>query len=172
MALRQFVMVLAEAPTVQQVGMLFTRVDDLTVGVDDTGRAEVAFDRDGPTMVDAIVSAVRDLDVVGLVATEVCPDDDLVTAATVAERLDRPVDAVRRWATGVTGPGGFPPPVDWAYENPCYRWSEVIPWLRRHVNVEPPNVGPTLTAVNLALQLRALAPQVERIGAIRSLIVA
>jgi hypothetical protein len=171
MTLRQFVLVLDEVGD-QRLAALFGRCDDVTVSVVD-GRIEAAFDRDAPSLVDAIVSGVRDLDIVGLNAVEAEPDDDLVTISTVAERLVRNPAAVERWMSGEVGPGGFPAPVDWATPvdvQPCYSWSQVAPWLARNIGYLEPDVMPSYMAVNLALRLRALAPHVERIAAVRSLI--
>ena len=53
-----------------------------------------------------------------------------------------------------------------------YRWSAVSAMLGEGpgVALTDAGTGSTLTAVNLALRLRALAPRVERIRTIRSLI--
>jgi len=171
MSLRQFVLVLDEVSD-QRLAALFGRCDDVTVSVVD-GRIEAAFDRDAPSLVDAIVSGVRDLDIVGLNAVEAAPDDDMVTLTTVAERMARDPAAVERWVTGDVGPGGFPAPVAWALPEglqPCFWWSQVEPWLAMNIGHLPPDAVPAYQAVNLALRLRELAPRVDRIAAVRSLI--
>lgn len=171
MALRQFVFVVLDEPTDGQVTELFVRADDLTIEFHaSVGRASVAFDRDAPTAVDAIVSAVRDLDGAGLTIAEVTEDDDLVTVATIAERTGRSPEAIGLMVSGATGPGGFPAPVDRAATERCFRWREVAPWLSTHQGYEVPNADPAIEAVNLGLRLRALAPRVERIGVLRSLL--
>jgi hypothetical protein len=171
MALRQFVLVVDEVSDVR-LRALFGRCDDVTVSVVD-GRIEAAFDRDAPSLLDGVVSGVRDLDAAGLVAVRAGPDEDPVTVATIAERMGRNPAAVLRWATGDVGPGGFPPPVDrtvLAGVEPCYPWRAVAPWLARHLGYAEPAVAPAFEAVNHALRLRELAPLVERIAAVRSLI--
>ncbi len=56
------------------------------------------------------------------------------------------------------------------WRGPCYLWSEVAPWLRRHFEYEAPDDTVALRAVNLVLALRAMAPNVERLSALRSLL--
>lgn len=171
MMLRQFVLVLDEVSD-QRLAALFGRCDDVTVSVVD-GRIEAAFDRDAPSLVDAIVSGVRDLDIVGLNAVEAAPDDDVVTISIMAERVVRSPATVERWLAGDIGPGGFPAPLDWSVQaglQPCYAWSQVAPWMARNVGYAEPDTLPAYQAVNLALRLRELAPRVDRIAAVRSLI--
>lgn len=129
----------------------------------------VNFDRDAPTLIDGVVSAVRDLDAVGLRAAGV-RDDGLVTVHTIAERVGRSPEAVRLWVVGRAGAGSFPEPVDTRSGTAYYRWSDVVTWLRERMGVAAADPDPTLAAVNLALQLRALAPRVARMAAIRALI--
>jgi hypothetical protein len=173
MALQQFVLLVDRSPGVDQLAELLARCGDLTV---ERGRAgggaEIAFDRDAPTLVDAIVSGVRDLEAVGLAAGRVRDDDDLVTLAVVAARIGRSREAVRLWSLGRTGPGGFPSPVDTGPGAAFYRWSQVAPWLRERMGFAVPDPEPVLAAVNLALQLRAIAPRVSRMDAVRSLLAA
>jgi hypothetical protein len=52
----------------------------------------------------------------------------------------------------------------------CYSWGQVTPWLARNIGFAEPEEVPAYQAVNLALRLRALAPRVDRIAAVRSLI--
>ena len=171
MRLRQFRFSVAVPPTDDQVELLLDRADDASVEVIPNESAVwVAFDREGPTLVDAIVSAVRDLDVVGIVPIEVAEDDDVVSLAVVAQRIGRRPDAVRRWAAGETGPGGFPAAVISHPQPVGYRWSEVSPWLTLHYGVPVVDPADTLTAINLALRLRSMIPRIERMSAIRALL--
>jgi hypothetical protein len=77
---------------------------------------------------------------------------------------------VRLWSIGRTGPGGFPPPVDGRLSTAFYRWSQVAPWVRDRMGLPVRDPEPVLAAINLALQLRAMAPRVSRMDAIRSLL--
>jgi hypothetical protein len=134
--------------------------------------ALITFDRAAPTLIDAILTAVRDLDAVGLFAARVRDDDDLVTLAVIAQRVGRSREAVRLWSIGRTGPGGFPAPIDIGASVAYYRWSQVAPWLRERMKMPVPDPEPVLAAVNLALQLRAMAPRVSRMDVVRALIAA
>jgi hypothetical protein len=166
---QQFGLLVERPPDDEQADGMFAHFADLCIEVG-RGTARVLFDRRAPTLGDAIVSAVRDLDRVGLVVLAASEDDDLVTLAVVAARLGLPLDIVQRWAVGIAGPGGFPAPVQPDAVRKCFRWSAVGAWLRAHYRFQEPDASLTFVAVNLALRLRALAPQVDRIELIRALL--
>lgn len=152
---------------------LFERCGDFAIeGHRGRDPVTITFERDAPSLIDAVLSAVRDLDAVGLAATRIQDDADLVTLAVIADRVGRSREAVRLWSVGRTGPGGFPRPVNSKISTSLYRWSEVVPWLRERMGMPIPDAEPTLAAVNLALQLRAMAPRVSRMDVIRALIAA
>jgi hypothetical protein len=135
--------------------------------------ALLRFDREAPTLVDAILGAVRDVETVGLAVSRVDDDEDMVTLAVVASRIGRSREAVRLWSVGRTGPGGFPTPVTGLHPSiTLYRWSQIAPWLRERMGMPVPDPEPLIAAVNLALQLRALAPRISRMDVIRALIAA
>lgn len=124
--------------------------------------AWVAFDRVAPTLIDPVVSGVRDLDAAGLGIGAAIADDPLVTAETIAERLGRPVATVRSWS--------LPEPVGAHPRRPVYDWPEVAEWLARRGVYSPPDDEATLEAVTLALRLRELGPRLERMTPLRSLL--
>ena len=166
--LRQFRLTVAGPLDDERVDLLFDRADDLSVEVVPAdGLAWVAFDRAAPTLVDAVVSGVRDLDVAGVGIDRALVDDPLVTLEVIAARIGRPVEVVRGW----TG-GGFPAPVRDHPRRPVYQWADVSAWLDRHRAPVPPggDAEVTLEAVTLALRLRELAPRLERMPPIRSLL--
>jgi len=172
-AIQQFALLVAELPTKDQMRGLFERCADLTVEQDPRrGTTVVSFDRYAPSLVDAIVSAVRDVESVGLVPVRVRDDEDLVTLGEIADRVGRSREAVRLWSLGRTGPGGFPPPVYGGLSTAFYRWSQVAPWIRDRMGLAVTDPEPILAAVNLALQLRVLAPRVSRMDAVRALLAA
>jgi hypothetical protein len=151
---------------------LFGWCDDVAVEHDAVRRrTRIRFDRVAPSLVDAVVSGVRDLDRAGLPARVVVPDDDLVTGPGVAARLGRSRPA------GMPALAGGPQPVWQCAGHSLYRWSQVTAWLRLTGDAPGPGPrpqavtgGPVLDAVNLALRLRAMSPRVERMAAILSLI--
>jgi hypothetical protein len=171
--LQQFVLGIDPDTDRGQLEALLQRCGDASVRKEPRRQTlEVMFDREAPSLVDAIVSAVRDLEAVGIPAGRIRDDDDLVTLAEIAERVGRSREAVRLWSIGRTGPGGFPAPLDMGISTAFYRWSQVAPWVRDRMGITVHDPEPVLAAVNLALQLRALAPRVSRMDAIRSLLAA
>jgi hypothetical protein len=173
MTLQQFGLVVDQQVDKAAQQALLDRCGDVVIElVPDRPGVLISFDRDAPSLIDAILSAVRDLDAIGLPAARVRDDDDLVTLAVIAERVGRSREAVRLWSVGRTGPGGFPSPVDSGLSVAYYRWSQVAPWLRDRMGMPVPDPEPILAAVNLALQLRAMAPRVSRMDAVRALIAA
>ncbi|GAA2352275.1 hypothetical protein [Dactylosporangium salmoneum] len=178
--LRQFRLMVAGGLPDAAADALFDRADDLCVEVGtvpaapefdglpcalpaaDGAVAWVAFDRMAPGLLDAVVSAVRDLDAAGLGAAAAVADDSLVTVETVAERLGRPAEVVRAWPL---------PGVVFAHpRRPVYDWAEVAEFLAGRAGYRPPDEEPTFTAVTLLLQVRALAPRLERMGPLRTLL--
>src|SRR5690349_11982643 len=131
--LRQFVLVVVGEPTEEQVELLLSGSDDACIETDPpSGEAWITFDREAPSLVDAIVTGVRDLRCAGLEPSWVRADDDVVSLGVIAQRISRSETVVRGWAEGDTGPGGFPAPVAAHPRRPCYSWQEVVPWLRVH----------------------------------------
>src|SRR5512139_3293083 len=103
-----FTVVLDRPPTDEELDTLFTiGADDAMFGMQ--GSMPVAeFDREAPTLAEAIASAVRSLETAGVTPVRVL-DQDLLTLADVADRIGQSRESVRRYATGARGPGGFPP---------------------------------------------------------------
>jgi hypothetical protein len=169
-----FALLLEGLPSIEQIEALFVQSPDIVVERDPTRQTvEITIIRQAPSLIDAIVSAVREVESVGLVAARIGGHDtDLVTLGGIAERVGRTREAVRLWETGRTGPGGFPAPVDTGASTKYYRWSQVVPWLRERMSLPLADPDPIISAANLALQLRALAPRVSRMDAVRSLLAA
>lgn len=170
MPVHTFTLVLDRQPTDEELSQLFDAgCDDVTFGVED-GFPVADFDRRAPMAADAIASAVRDLDKVGITARRLL-DQDLLTLADIADRIGRSREAVRRYATGERGPGGFPPPVNPAREGTVfYRWSEVAPWLRQHLDLELPKIDLVFVVANLVLQTRLHRDQVPHMSALTDLL--
>jgi hypothetical protein len=128
--------------------VLLARCADAAVEHDPAAREVRAhFDRAGPSLVEAVVSALRDVDASGLTPAQVVPDDDLMTLAAVAARLG----TSRRVAEALLRDG--PPPLWHCAGEPVYRWPEVAPRLRADSESASERI---LTAANLALRLRTL----------------
>jgi predicted DNA-binding transcriptional regulator AlpA len=87
-----------------------------------------AFDRDAPSLLDAVVSAIAAVESVdGLEVLHVDPDE-LVWASEIAQRTGRSRQSIDMLIRGQRGPGSFPVPVSHATRNPLWRWSEVETW--------------------------------------------
>jgi predicted transcriptional regulator len=115
---------------VERLGDVLTAADgiDGTVQADHRG-GRVMFSRDAEDAVQAIVSAVRDVEAAGMNVTGVI--EDRVTAAEIAENAKVTQAAVRYWITGERGPGNFPAPVVPRERASLYSWAEVAAWLAR-----------------------------------------
>jgi len=106
--------------------------DDAAVETGPLG-ARIDFDREAPSLAEAIASAVRDIEKVpGLRAIGVVCDN-MVTLRDIAERSGVDREAVRLWATGQRGPGGFPPPtlITTGGEK-VWDWQQIVPWIEQH----------------------------------------
>jgi hypothetical protein len=120
-------------------------------------------------LVEALVTAVRDVEAIGLRAVRV-GERDWVTLGEVAERVGRSREIVRLWAIGRHGPGRFPPPLNPGRSTSFYSWTEVARWLSRELGYQLPQADPALRAASLVLQLRALAPRVRRLDVVIALL--
>ncbi len=101
-------------------------------GIDATPQADhrggrVMFSREADDAIQAIVSAVRDVEAAGIKVTGVV--EDRVAAASIAEKAKVTTAAVRYWITGERGPGNFPAPVIPRERASLYSWAEVSAWL-------------------------------------------
>jgi hypothetical protein len=166
----QFTLIVASVPTAAQVHALMALDDGPRVERNRReGIGRVRFRRAGPCLAAAIVSAVRDVEALGLRPVRLV-DHDWVTLADVAERIGRSREAVRLWSIGRVGPGGFPPPLNPGRETLFFSWAEVAPWLRERMGLPVPEPVLALTVTNLTLQLRALADRVPRMDLFLSLL--
>ena len=107
----------------------------------------------GPTAAGALHTLVTGLAARGVGVARL-DTDDWVTLADIAGRTGYTREAVRLWARGRAGPGGFPAPLNPGRRTLFYSWAEVAPWLPRRVGAA---TGPTdLAAAGVALHLRRL----------------
>jgi hypothetical protein len=167
-----FTVVLDRRPTDEELAALFEAgCDDASFG-SAHGLAVAGFDREAPALADAIASAVRAVESVGLLGLRVL-DEDLLTLADIADRIGQSRESVRRYSTGDRGPGTFPPPVNPAREGTVfYRWSEVAPWVRMHLGLDIPDIDPALVVANLVLQARQHRSRVTHMSALSDLLAA
>ena len=128
--------------------------DDATVGRID-GIQYVDFNRDAPSLAEAIISAVRAIEQVeGAHVTRIA-DAGLVSMADIAKRTGRTRESVRLLVTGARGPGGFPAPVtDPRSRYRLWRWPDVMQWFSETLGETATVDDHLLTAINASLELR------------------
>src|SRR5260370_4141726 len=100
------------------------------IGVEGPNPALAHLAIDAATLPTAIITAVRQIERLGIAVTGV-QSSDLVSLKDIAARTGRSYESVRKLAHGQRGPGGFPAPLStgqWA----LYSWAEVSAWLARH----------------------------------------
>ncbi|THV40524.1 hypothetical protein [Glycomyces buryatensis] len=116
--------------------------DDALVSFDPVAGGEgwATFNREAPSAVQAVVSAIRQGRKAGVELLGVA--EDLVAISQIAERTNRTVAAVDHWVTGRRGPGGFPEPRVPRPRVSLYSWAEVSIWLEEHnlAEVSPADV--------------------------------
>lgn len=80
---------------------------DSTVGFR-TGRMFITFSREGASLKDAVISAIKDVRKANVGATVTRVDQcDLVTQAEIARRIGRTRQLVNQYISGERGPGAF-----------------------------------------------------------------
>jgi hypothetical protein len=154
MNLHQFVLILDRPPGEADATAVASQHHDLYLA---PGHRDITVQRRAPTLAEAIVSAIHDLEALNLKPVRVY-DTDWVTLAHIADRIERSRENVRLWSIGRYGPGGFPPPLNPGRDTKFYSWTEVALWLRAHLDLDVPPPEPTLLVANLLLQARRLAP--------------
>jgi hypothetical protein len=139
---------------------------DMTFQGDETGPASADVHREAPSLVAAILSAIRDIErVPGLHVREV-ENPDLVGVADLAWRLNRTPESVRLLATGKRRKGGFPAPAARRRRGQLWRWIEVAAWANNHLGTnfdleEPARIAAVNTALAMRRDVKAL-PEPER----------
>jgi hypothetical protein len=129
----EFVFVLERVASDDDVDALFDAGCDDATPETRGGTSLLAFARVADHMSTAIVSALRDVESVGLRVASV-ESDDLVAVKEIAERTGRSAESVRLLAHGERGPGGFPAPMSaggWT----LYSWAQVARWFSESVGV-------------------------------------
>ena len=129
--------------------------DDALIGRAD-GIQYVEFDREAVGVLEAVLSAVADIERVAGVKVVRIADAGLVSMADIARRTGRTREGVRLLVTGARGPGGFPPPVtDPRSRYRLWRWSDVERWLAESLGEDAAAMEDhALAAINASLELR------------------
>lgn len=135
MSTYEFTLRLDREVTADEVEALYSVFDDGSIATG-PGTTEIEFAREAAGWADAIGSAVRDVESVpGLIVTG-AGQEDLVSIPGIARRAQRSREAVRLWATGQRGPGGFPA-AEW--QSPggerFWSWTKVARWIGENMNL-------------------------------------
>lgn len=131
--------------------------DDMTFQGDETGPGSADVHRDAPNLVDAILSAVSDIERVPGLTVHGVENQELVGLADIAWRLDRTAESIRLLASGRRR-SGFPSPVVRRRRGQLWHWSEVAEWANQHLDMHfDPHEADLIAAVNAALEVRRLA---------------
>jgi hypothetical protein len=107
--------------------------DDATLSLR-SGRIYLSFTRSAPSLREAILSAIQNVDSANAGVQVFRVDDcNLVTQADIARRIGRSRSLVNQYISGARGPGRFPAPVcGLSDETPLWQWCEVAYWLRQN----------------------------------------
>lgn len=122
----------------------------------------IGFDRAGENLLDLLLEAVGQVIEAGL--EPVAVEDELVTAADIAERTGRTRQSISMLISGERGPGGFPVPAAGHVRSPLWRWADVAGWMEA-VDGRPYHADERsriVAGVNGALSMRALARERPR----------
>ena len=147
--------------------------DDALVGRSH-GVQYLDFDREAPSLEDALLSAVADAEGLDDVEVVRIADAGLASMSDIAARTGRTRESIRLLIEGARGPGGFPPPAtDPRTRYRLWRWSEVSRWFEAQLGstLDEADDG-VFTAINAGLELRRHSGHVrpERRAALRELV--
>jgi predicted DNA-binding transcriptional regulator AlpA len=127
--------------------------DDAMVGLG-AGTGEITFDREAPSLLQAISTAIDDVERAGASVVRV-ESDSLVWASQIAERFNRTRQSIDMLIRGRRGPGGFPRPAAGTSRNPLWRSDEIEDWFARYCDYQPDTERSTVVgAINGALEAR------------------
>jgi hypothetical protein len=144
--------------TEERVSALFEAgCDDMTFQGDEEGRGSADVHRDAPNLVDAVLSAVTDIESVPGLTVRGVENQELVGLADIAWRLDRTAESIRLLAAGRRR-SGFPSPVVRRQRGQLWRWSDVAAWANDHLEAHfDPHESDLITAINATFEIRRLA---------------
>ena len=129
--------------------------DDALVG-QSHGVQYLDFDRDAPSLDDAVLSAISNVESIEGVEVVRIAGAGLVSMADIAASTGRTRESVRLLVEGERGAGSFPAPVnDPRSRYRLWRSSEVRRWFEAGYGASPGLDADALVAINAGLDLRA-----------------
>jgi hypothetical protein len=136
--------------------------DDATFGSRDSIQYG-DFDREAPSLAEAIRSAIGDVQAAVPEARVVRVEpEEFVSMKAVADRTGLTKEYVRLLAEGKRGPGGFPAVVRWVdAKTRLWMWSDVAEWFETRLGKHVTVTGEThaVAAFNGILEVRRHAPR-------------
>lgn len=125
---------------------------------------EIEFTREADSWVEAILSAVRDVESIPGLRVTGAGQEDLVSLLDIAHRARRSREAVRLWAAGKRGPGGFPTP---AWRSPSgerfWSWPDVAWWITEHLHLVVEVAPEPIRMADEVLKARQAVADAQRI---------
>jgi hypothetical protein len=121
----EFTLVLDREPTEAEEESIALRAPAI-LGVEGGNVALAHVDLEADRFTDALVTAVRQIEALGLSVVGL-RTNDLVSLKEIAQRTGRSYESVRLLAASRRGPGGFPAPIShepWG----LYSWTAVAMW--------------------------------------------
>lgn len=104
-------------------------LDDAAITAFD-GHPALDVDREAPTLLDAIASAVTQAESVADIHVVRVEGEELVSQADIADRTGRSRQAVNHWIKRDADSSGFPDPAyGTSTRSPLWRWTDVQAWL-------------------------------------------
>jgi hypothetical protein len=119
-------------------GLIDETMSDLlfVAGLDDAaitafdGHLALDVDREAPSLLDAIASAVNQAESVADIHVVRVEGEELVSQADIADRTGRSRQAVNHWIKRDADSSGFPEPAyGTSTRSPLWRWTDVQAWL-------------------------------------------
>jgi hypothetical protein len=158
----EFTLRLDQEVTESQADALYRACPDAAVAAG-PGTTLVEFTREATNWGHVLGSAVRDVEAVtGLLVTGV-GREDLVTIRDIASRSGRSREAIRLWAVGKRGPGGFPAPAWTSLAGERFwSWAEVAHWIRQHLNLAVDLTPDEIRWADVILKARHAAAEARR----------
>ena len=121
-----------------------------------SGVLYLEFDREAPSFLGAVLSAIREINLIPAACVAHVEPDEFVTASEIAHRMGRTRESVRLLIEGARGPGEFPVPVSGSSARRIrfWRWSQVAEWLdKQGFTTGSCEEGRIIAAINGALDL-------------------
>lgn len=120
----------------------------------------IGFCLESETLLSAVLSAIGQVESLGIgLKVERLEPDELVGLSDIGRRIGMTREAVRLYANGQRGAGGFPRPVATPSKNArVWKWLAVVNWFTEHgiadVTEDMAQHAGTVATINAALELR------------------